>query len=302
MTTFEARGADRVEELVVLARRDEAFADLSADELLLACHERGGVVLAADGVGAVAVALGRGIDGGLVASVRLLVIDGIGGGGDEAAEQLHARRRLLEAAEQWAIERSADRLVLGGGLPFALVPGVVEGSAEHAAALAGGFRDDVAGRWASYLVPTSHRSQPPAGVEIRRAVRDDDVALVLLAASARWPRRSDEIARALDHGTCHVAVEERGGVVEVVGIATHSIARAGWTGPLVVVDEARRRGIGRALLGQICRDLMIAEFPHLVVGDASTPAAAAFLESVGGVVDRRWVTIDKRLDRSARSS
>mgnify|MGYP000312182257 CR=1 FL=1 len=55
----------------------------------------------------------------------------------------------------------------------------------------------------------------------------------------------------------------------VVGIGCHSITRAGWTGPLVVDEAYRRRGIGQALLGEICRDLMIAEFDN-VVGAAVT--------------------------------
>ena len=293
MTAFEVRGPDRVDDLVALVRSVDGLGDVSADELLLSCHERGGTVMAADGVGAVAVALGRSDSGELLASVRVLVVDPIVARDTER----DARDALLVAAEEWAIERSASRLVLGGGLPFALVPGALHGSVDVDAAVARGFEVDDG--WWSYLVPVTHRADPPAGVVVRRAVRDEDVASVLLVASARWPRRSDEIARALDHGTCHVAVEERDGADEVVGIATHSIARAGWTGPVVVVDDARRRGIGRALFGQVCRDLMIAEFPHVVVGDATTPAARAFLESLGAEPDRRWVTCGRGLDQRA---
>ena len=288
MTTPEVRGADRVDELLEAVRRAGVPDDLSVDELLTACHERGGTVLALEHVGVVALAVGRGPSGDLVASVRLVVAE------PEAAvdDPLDV---LLTVAEDWARERAADRIVLHGDLPFALWPGVVVDSPLVAVTAARGWESGAA--WDSYRVPVGFRSDPPPGVTVRRAVHDDDVARVLVAASASWPRRSDEIARALEHGTCHVAVGQCDGDTVVLGVATHSIARAGWVGPLVVVDEARRRGVGHALLGQVCRDLMIAEFPHLIVGDASDDVVRSFVEAAGAEPDVRWVRVERRLDR-----
>jgi len=93
------------------------------------------------------------------------------------------------------------------------------------------------------------------------------------------------VARALDHGTCHVAVAGPEDVEEegtVLGIGCHSVTRAGWIGPLVVVPGARRRGVGAALLGQICRDLMIAELPVAHAPGVDDPGVEGFLEAAGG--------------------
>jgi predicted N-acetyltransferase YhbS len=62
------------------------------------------------------------------------------------------------------------------------------------------------------------------------------------------------------------------------------VTRAGWVGPLAVAPDARRRGVGSALLGQICRDLMIAELPEAHVPGIVDPDADAFLRAVGAVV------------------
>lgn len=290
MSRLEVRGPDRVDELLELVRSGDGLHDLTADELLLSCHERGGTVLAAPGVGAVAVAMGRGVDGELLASVRLVVVEP-----ELVGDASHdARLRLLRAAEDWAVERSASRIVLGGGLPFSLWPGSAPDDPLVPIALGLGYRSGPP--WSSYRVPVSFRADPPAGVVVRRAVHDVDVALVSVAASSLWPRRSDEIARALDHGTCHVAIATRSDGDDVIGLATHSIARAGWTGPLVVVEAWRRRGVGRALLGQVCRDLMIAEFEHAIVGDAMDAPAQEFLASVGAVADVSFSLVERALD------
>ena len=284
MTDLVVWGPERVGDLLSLVQRHEGADDLTVDELLLSCHERGGVVLGHESVGAVAVALGRSADGDLVASVRLLA----------PVEPTPAGLLpLLEVAERWAAERSAPRLVLGGGLPFALWPGVQAGSTVELVAVERGYRR---GRtWNAWRVPATFRADPPPGVVVRRAVRDDDVTLVMVEAAARWPRRSDEIARALEHGTCHVAMASTESGETVVGIATHSIARAGWTGPLVVVAGERRRGVGRSLLGQVCRDLMIAEFTDVVVGEVPDDVALAFLSSAGATPDASFVTVERRL-------
>ncbi|HEY6531686.1 MAG TPA: GNAT family N-acetyltransferase [Acidimicrobiales bacterium] len=272
-------GADRIEELTALVAAAAPGEDLSADELLTACYERPGVVLGpATGEGALALGLQRDRDGTLVAAVRLVVVhpehrrSGVG-------------RALLAEAEAWARDRGAERLELGGPTTFALWSGIEPDSALAALGAACGFAAGLEVR--SYAVSTDFRAAPPEGVVVRRAVRDADVTAVTLQVAASWPQLSDEVARSLDHGTCHVAVvaEEltagaspsSEGEPEIVGIGCHSVTRAGWVGPLVVAPAHRRRGNGLALLGQVCRDLMIAEMLAAHVPAVDTPEVDAFV-------------------------
>ncbi len=149
-------------------------------------------------------------------------------------------------------------------------------------------------------MPTSFRAAPPTGVVIRRVVHDDDVTAVILAVSAHWPRSSDEVARALDHGTCHGAfvaspADPDGRRGDLIGLGCHSVTRASWVGPLVVAAAERRRGVGHALLAQICRDLMIAEFPTAEVPGLRDAGAEAFAVAAGGTLLRTHVVLAKSL-------
>jgi GNAT superfamily N-acetyltransferase len=284
---FEPWGADRVGDLVDLLGRVAPHEDLTADELLTACHEQSGIVVAAtDGASVVSVGSGRDVDGALIASVRLLVVD-------IDFQRAGRGSALLDHAESWAIDRGASRIVAGGSLPFSLWPGVPESSPLEALAAARGYV--VEAEWDSVEVPVLFRSDAPDGVVIRRAVHDDDVTRVLLASAALWPRLSDEIARALEHGTCHVAITAVDGEDVVAGVGCHSVTRSAWAGPLIVDPQWRRRGVGRALLGQICRDLMIAEFPTVVIPEVRDDGVSAFLEGADAKTTIRYRRMVKQL-------
>lgn len=277
---MEVWGPERIDELVGLLAAAMPEEDLTADEVFTSCYDQAGSVLAGEG-GAVAIGTGRALDGAFVASVRLLVVHPTEGDG---ASSHHA---LLDAAERWARAQQATRLELAGALPFPLWPGVDPTGSLAQVASARGYVDRA--EFEAHGVPSSFRADPPAGVDVRRAVRDEDVVAVAIAAAASWPWWSDEIARALEHGTCHVAMIIEPEVGErVIGIGCHSITRATWVGPLAVLEEHRRRGIGHALLGQICRDLMIADFPVAEVPEVDPQMFGAFLAAAGASPVRRY--------------
>ena len=285
-------GAERIGELAALVAMASPEDDLTADELLTALYDQPGMVLGpSDGAGVVAVGVGRDADGALVAAVRLVAVHP-----DRRGEGIG--RALLDAAEEWAGGRGAERIELGGLLPFPLWTGVEPAGALAHLAVSSGYSEGGSRR--SLTVPAAFRAETPTGVVIRRAVRDDDVTAVTLAVAAQWPRRSDEVARALDHGTCHAAfvatvadpAGERG---DVIGVGCHSVTRATWVGPLVVRPDDRGRGVGHALLAQICRDLMIADFPFAEVPGVTDEAAEAFLVAAGGTVVRTHLVLAKSL-------
>ncbi|CAB4322655.1 MAG: hypothetical protein F2520_01940 [Actinobacteria bacterium] len=270
-------GPERIDELVARLSVSMPADDLTADEVFTACFDQPGVVFG-DDRGVVALGVGRADDGMLVATVRLLCTE------PDDDETAH---RLLEVAESWAAERGGVRLELGGALPFPLWPGVDADSPVLRVAESRGYVKHREFR--AFGVPNTFRAAPPDGVDIRRARTDEELVAVTIAVSANWPGFSDEVARALEHGTCHMATEvdpESG--ERVLGIGCHSVTRATWVGPFAVVAGHRRRGIGHALLGQICRDLMIAEFPIAEVPEVSEPSIEAFVVAAGAQPVREY--------------
>jgi predicted N-acetyltransferase YhbS len=75
------------------------------------------------------------------------------------------------------------------------------------------------------------------------------------------PRLSGEIARAVEHGSCLLAVEAGDDAAAPVGLACHSVNRVGWIGPVLVAQPWRRQGVGAAVLSAACADLRGAGHP-----------------------------------------
>jgi mycothiol synthase len=232
---------------------DAAFPgeDLSADEVQSACFEdpdHSTVLGLAGGEGAVAV-VARPSEHGPIASLTLLAVD-------PAAREEGRGRRLLQAAEEWAYdEAGAIGLYAGGSAPFFLWPGVdIHWTPALCLFESAGYLD--AGARLLLSFPASYRAEPPADVEIRRAVTDQDAKLALDFCVEQWPASVHEIGRALEHATCFLAIAGTGATP--VGLVCHSVNRNGWIGPIALTCAQQHRGIGSALLGAVTSDLRVA--------------------------------------------
>ena len=168
---MEQWGPERIDALVDRLAVAMPAEDLTADEVFTACYDQPGVVLA-DDEGVVAVGVGRATDGEVIASIRLL-----------AASLEPTADRLLDAAEQWARDRGASRLEMGGALPFPLWPGI---DANHTALAVISRRNYLDhGGFVAHAVPATFRAEPPVDVDVRRAFRDEDVVAVAIADARR---------------------------------------------------------------------------------------------------------------------
>lgn len=166
-------------------------------------------------------------------------------------------RGLLDAACRWGWDRGASSVVVGGLPPYYLWPGIdVRFTRMLALAESAGFRET--GAALNLSCPTTYRQAAPEGVTVRRVLEAPDRDGVLAFSERHFAPWVPEVARGVEHGCCHVAVDDASG--DVLGLAAHSVNRAGWFGPTGVDPAARGRGVGAALLSACCRDLQIAEF------------------------------------------
>ncbi|MGE3619700.1 MAG: GNAT family N-acetyltransferase [Acidimicrobiia bacterium] len=242
---------DRLVELCDLALPGEA---LHPDELE-ACGEAPAEVLGTDRGDAALVLVPDGDTGTWCVPLVVVV---------PARQDLGVGGRLLDEAVARARRHGATRLVLGGPLRAGrhLWPGV---DVRHQRMV--GLAESRGFRWGPARVTlgcaATVRAPVPGGVDVERALGDEAGAAVLGWVDTACPDRRDEVVRALEHGSCLVARGERG----VLGVVCHSVARIGWIGVLVVDPAHRRAGVGAALLGAACRDLMSAGLRQVELAD-----------------------------------
>jgi GNAT superfamily N-acetyltransferase len=251
--------SERLDELVALVQHTLPDERLTADELESTCFDDGGAVIGSpDGLGAVAV-VRRARPGRTLAEpgpgfVRLLAVD-------PRAQRAGLGRALLGAAHDWLFEHGADEVRPGGEAPFYLWPGVdVRATAALCLFESAGYVPVGAEVNLAMGVPlrTSTAGPVPGAPRfaVRRALDDDAARAALEFVAQHAPHWVPEMERALEHGSCHVAVLDGG---RVAGVGCHSVNRAGWVGPLLTDPAHRAVGIGRALLVEISRDLSSAD-------------------------------------------
>lgn len=240
-------GSDRSSDLAALL--DDALPDegLTDDELLACCWDDPGVVLAPpDGSGAIS-AVVRTWGDRRIGFVRLLAVH-------PGARRSGVGTALVHAAEAWLAEQGASEVRWGGSAPFYLWPGV-DVRATAALCLAESTRYRADGAELNLSCPTTFRATPPEAVDVRRALADDDAGALLDLARRSWPHWRAELDRGIEQGGAFGAFTDEG---EACGFACHSVNRAGWVGPMATDPGAQHGGIGSALLGALCRDLMVA--------------------------------------------
>lgn len=273
-------GAGHLGELVDLVTAALPTEGLTDDELAACCFDDPGVVLASgDGAGAVSVVC-RPAGAVSVAFVKLVAVR-------PEARREGLGRSLLTAAEAWAFEQGAVEIHLAGSAPAYLWPGV-DTAMVPMLCLAEAAGYEPVGAELNMSLTTTFRAPLPEGVEVRRVLDDADATAVAETVSREWPHWGPELERAVEQGGCLAGWQ--GG--RVVGFGCHSVNRAGWIGPMGTVPGAGRSGVGHAVLGLLCRDLMAAGFER---AEIAWVGPVRFYAKAGAVTSRVFRTYRKAL-------
>lgn len=261
---------------------------LTEDELRAALWEGGdgdpSVVLGFDdGSGAVAGVVHEVGSGRRLGFVQLLAVQ-------PDRRRAGVATSLVAALRSWAVdEHGALGLAVGGAAPFYLWPGV-DVTATAALCLFESLGFAPRGCEVNMAYPTRHRSDVPAGVSLRRALEEVDVAAGLAFVGQHWPNWVAETQRAIDGGSCHLGFSDSDGAV--VGFGCHSVNRLGWLGPMGTDPSRRHGGLGNALLGAIATDLMAAGLSTVEV--AWVGPLGFYANAAGASVSRTFRTLHLR--------
>ena len=104
----------------------------------------------------------------------------------------------------------------------------------------------------------------PDGTEVRRAFAAEKRLVarwVLQHFGERWASEC-EISFARQPVACFIASNG----LQVLGFATYDATARGFFGPTGVMEEARHKGIGRALLFAVLRDMTCQGYAYCVIG------------------------------------
>jgi GNAT superfamily N-acetyltransferase len=200
-------------------------------------------------------------------------------------------RRLVAAAEEWAVGQGATEIVVGASAPFYLWPGV-DFRALAALCLfeAAGYRPF--GAEFNMGCPTTFRAPAPAGVSLHRVLDEDAVTATVAFCAGAFPNWVAELERGIEQGGAFRAVDDA--TSATVGFACHSVNRLGWIGPMGTDPGTRHRGIGAALLAQLCRDIHATGRP---VAEVAWVGPAGFYANTAGATVSR---VFRRLARNLR--
>ena len=114
------------------------------------------------------------------------------------------------------------------------------------------------------LYELRERAEPPAGVDVRRALAAEKHRVVAFARE-RWGdgwASECEIAFAREPISCLVAVEAD----RLLGFAVYDVTARGVFGPTGVDEAVRRRGIGTALLIETLLAMRAIGYAYAIIG------------------------------------
>ena len=120
------------------------------------------------------------------------------------------------------------------------------------------------------------------GIRIKRALAPDKSKIEEFAKICANEDYSDEVSIALTNvpATCYIATKGK----KLVGFACFEVTSKNFFGPMAVLEEYRRKGIGKALLLKSLISMREMGYAYAVIGWPTKSAIPFYEESVNAIL------------------
>ena len=136
-----------------------------------------------------------------------------------------------------------------------------------------------------YNISDSHdieRKLSEEGIKIKKALAPDRSKIINFAGMCAKDDYSDEVTAAFcnNHVTCYIAVREK----KLIGFACYEATARNFFGPMAVLEEERKKGIGKALLLKSLESMRELGYAYAIIGWPAESAAAFYQKCAGAVM------------------
>lgn len=137
------------------------------------------------------------------------------------------------------------------------------------------------------------------GVRIKRALAPDKSKIIKFAQTCSNEDYSDEVEIAFSNHpiTCYIATKEK----KIIGFACFEVTAKDFFGPMAVLEEERRKGIGKALLLKSLHSMEELGYAYAIIGWPTKSAIpfyekcvnAKMIEECSSGLYKRMIEIDE---------
>lgn len=132
------------------------------------------------------------------------------------------------------------------------------------------------------------------GIKLKKALAPDRSRIIDFSRTCAKEDYSDEVKAAFSNNpiTCYIAVREK----KIIGFACYEATAKNFFGPMAVLENERKKGIGKALLLKSLESMRELGYAYAVIGWPAKSAVDFYKKCAGAVmIDEESSGIYKRM-------
>lgn len=148
-----------------------------------------------------------------------------------------------------------------------------------------------------YNIPNSYAIEEKLseeGIKIKKALAPDRSRIIDFSRTCAKEDYSDEVNAAFSNNpvTCYIATKEK----KIIGFACYEATAKDFFGPMAVLENERKKGIGKALLLRSLASMQELGYAYAIIGWPARSAVDFYKKCAGAImIDEKSSGIYKRM-------